>query len=101
LISLAESARVDLWGSGVSVVTICPGYVKSEMTAKHNPKKMFFLLETEDGARRILDGMRSKRRVVHFPWQLSFPMKYLVRLMPGFLYERVISLVGERVQARR
>lgn len=87
LITLLESVRVDLRPTGVSVVTVCPGFVKSEITARNDPKQMWFLLETEDGARRILDGIKAKRRVVHFPWQLSYPVIYLLHNLPGFLYD--------------
>lgn len=87
LIALLESARVDLRGTGVRVVTVCPGFVRSEMTARNDARDMMFLLETDDGARRILRGIEAGRRVVHFPWQLSVPMKYLVARMPDALYD--------------
>lgn len=93
LIAMLESTRVDLRGTGVSVVTVCPGFVKSEITARNKPEQMPFLLETEDGARRILDGIKAKRRVVHFPWQLSLPVIYLLHNLPGFLYDRLASLI--------
>lgn len=89
LVTLLESARVDLQGTGVRVVTVCPGFVRSELTERNDPKEMWFLLETEDGARRILDGIEAGERLVHFPWQLSLPMRYLVRLMPVWLYDRI------------
>jgi NAD(P)-dependent dehydrogenase (short-subunit alcohol dehydrogenase family) len=83
---MLESARVDLRGTGVDVVTVCPGFVRSEMTAR-NEDWMPFLLETADGARRIIEGIQSRRRVVHFPWQLSLPMIYVARHLPGWLYD--------------
>ena len=45
-ISYLESLRVELHGSGVKVVTICPGYIKTPMTAV-NPYPMPFLLEAD------------------------------------------------------
>jgi hypothetical protein len=55
-----------------------------------------FLLEIEDGVGRILRGIDSKRRVVHFPWQLSYLMKYGVHNMPGFGYDWLMSrLAGQ------
>ncbi|MEK7744672.1 MAG: short-chain dehydrogenase, partial [Elusimicrobiota bacterium] len=60
------------------------------MTAR-NPRPMPFLLETEDGVRRMIAGIEARRRLVHFPWQLSLPMKYLVRNLPGFLYEPIAA----------
>lgn len=91
LVTLLESTRIDLRGTGVSVVTVCPGFVKSEMTGRNDPRDMAFLLEVEDGARRIIDGIRRKRRLVHFPWQLSYPMVYLIHNMPDGLYEWIAS----------
>ena len=35
LVTLLESARIDLRGTGVSVVTVCPGFVRSEMTDRN------------------------------------------------------------------
>ena len=87
LYALLESTRVDLRGTGVDVVTVCPGFVKSEMTDRNDKKQMPFLLETEDGAARIIRGIQARRRVVHFPWQLSLPMIYLVHNLPGWFYD--------------
>lgn len=91
LVSLLESTRIDLRGTGVDVVTVCPGFVKSEITARNDPRQMWFLLETKDGARRIIEGIEARRRVVHFPWQLSLPVLYVLRLLPGFLYDRLAA----------
>lgn len=96
LSTLLESTRLDLRGTGVDVVIVCPGFVKSEMTDRNDPKEMMFLLEVDDGARRILDGIKNRRRVVHFPWQLSYPMKYLVTSIPDFLYDRLFSRLRRR-----
>lgn len=91
LATLLESARVDLRGTGVRVVTVCPGYVKSEMVAGRDPAELWFLLETEDGARRILRGIEQGRRLVAFPWQLAWLMRYAVRHLPGFLYDPLVA----------
>ncbi|OGR84336.1 MAG: hypothetical protein A3J74_06900 [Elusimicrobia bacterium RIFCSPHIGHO2_02_FULL_57_9] len=93
---LLESARLDLRGTGVRVVIVCPGFVKSELTGGRS-KSMPFILEGEDGARRIINGIKRGKKVVHFPWQLSLPMKYLVRPMPDFLYD----FLATQLEARR
>lgn len=87
LITLLESARVDLIGTGVDVVTVCPGFVRSEMTDRNNPGTMPFLMETADGVEAMLAGIDARRRVVHFPWQLSYATKYLLPAIPDFLYD--------------
>lgn len=87
LISLLESMRVDLRGTGVDVVTVCPGFVKSEMTDRNEIGSMPFLMETGDGVAAMLAGLDARRRVVHFPWQLSYPTKYVLPALPDFFYE--------------
>ncbi|MFI5347415.1 MAG: SDR family NAD(P)-dependent oxidoreductase [Elusimicrobiota bacterium] len=94
LITLLESTRVDLRGTGVDVVTVCPGFVKSEMTDRNNPGSMPFVMETPDGAAAILAGIDARRRVVHFPWQLSYAMKYGVASLPDFAYDWLAGKLG-------
>lgn len=103
LMTLLESARVDLRGTGVDVVIVCPGFVKSEITDRNAPGEMPFLMSTEDGVACLLAGIEARRRVVHFPWQLSYSMKYVVARLPGFLYDWLITLVPRKMKkpARR
>jgi short-subunit dehydrogenase len=96
LITLLESASLDLRGTGVSIVTVCPGFVKSEMTDRNDIKQMPFLLECEDGSRRIIEGIRRHKRLVHFPWQLSVPVIYGLHNTPDFLYEWLGSKFKKR-----
>ncbi len=95
--AMLEATRIDLIGTGVDVVTVCPGFVKSEMTDRNDPRQMPFLLETEDGAARILDGIEKRRRVVHFPWQLSYPVKYFLAHLPDGIYD----WLGHKFLSRR
>lgn len=96
LSTLLESARVDLRGTGVRVVTVCPGFVKTEMTARNDPKDMWFMLETADGAARVLRGVERGSSLVHFPWQLSWPMKYVIARLPNFVYDPLFSKFVKR-----
>lgn len=91
LTTLLESLRVDLRGTGVEVVIVCPGFVRSEITDRNDPKEMIQLLDTADGARRILRGIDRRRRVVHFPFPLTWIIRYVIRPMPGWLYDRFAS----------
>jgi short-subunit dehydrogenase len=94
LLTMLESVRVDLRGTGVDVVAVCPGFVKSEMTDRNNPKSMPFLMETADGVAAMLRGLDARRRVVHFPLALSLPMIYGLAHLPGFLYDPLAARLG-------
>lgn len=87
LVAMLESTRLDLRGSGVRVVTVCPGFIKSELTGRNEPGKMPFLMETADGARAILDGIAAGRAMVHFPWPLSTFMRHVARNLPAALFD--------------
>jgi NAD(P)-dependent dehydrogenase (short-subunit alcohol dehydrogenase family) len=87
LATLLESTRVDLRGTGVRVVTVFPGFIRNRGVPTDADRGKPFLLDLEDGARRILDGIESGRSVVHFPWPLSFPMRHVVRHLPAPVFD--------------
>jgi short-subunit dehydrogenase len=88
-ITWLESLRAELYGSGVSVVCICPGYIDTPMT-RVNRWHMPFLLTAEDAARRIARAIAAKRRLAVIPWQMAL-VSILLRLIPGWLYDRIAS----------
>ena len=91
LATLLESTRVDLRGTGVEVVTVCPGFIKNGNTSPGDEPAKPFVLELEDGVRRILAGIDRKGRTVHFPWPLSHFMRHVVRNMPDRFYDWLVS----------
>ena len=95
LSTLLESTRVDLRGTGVDVVIVCPGFIRNGSSIPGEEGSKPFLMPLEDGVRRILAGIDRKKRVVLFPCQLSYLMMYVVHNMPGVSYDWLISrLVG-------
>ena len=85
-IAWLESLRVELAGSGVAVVTVCPGYVDTPMT-RVNRYSMPFLLPSEDAARRIARTIAARRTFVVVPWQMAL-VGGLMRRLPNWLYDR-------------
>jgi short-subunit dehydrogenase len=69
-----EGLRIQLRARGIAVTTICPGFVRTSMTASH-PFKMPFLLEPEEAARRVARALRRKTKVFNFPWPMSRMVK--------------------------
>jgi short-subunit dehydrogenase len=88
-ISWLESLRAELYGSGVSVVCICPGYIDTPMT-QVNRYRMPFLLPAEESARRIARAIAARRRLAVIPWQMA-AVSTLLRILPGWLYDRMAA----------
>jgi short-subunit dehydrogenase len=86
-ISYLESLRVELHGSGVAVVTICPGYIRTPMTAV-NRYRMPFIIDAEDAARRFARVIERKRRFAVIPWQMML-VSLVLRCLPRWLYDRL------------
>jgi short-subunit dehydrogenase len=88
-IAYLESLRVELRGSGIHVVTVCPGYVATPMTAE-NPYPMPFLLQSDVAARRIANAIARRRRLYVLPWQMAIGGR-LFRALPRAFYDRFFA----------
>jgi short-subunit dehydrogenase len=87
VISYLESLRVELHGSNVKVVTICPGYIITPMTA-HNPYSMPFILEADEAAMRIVRAIERQTAFTVIPWQMGL-IGYVLKYLPDFIYDRL------------
>lgn len=96
-ISYLESLRVELRHSGVRVVTICPGYIKSPMTAV-NPYPMPFILEADEAARRIARAIARQTTFTVIPWQMGL-VGGLLKLLPRWLYDRLFAHAPHKPRA--
>ena len=88
-IAWMESLRTEMRGSGVSVVTICPGYIDTPMT-RVNRFRMPFLLSADEAARRIARAIERRPRVAVVPWQMAM-VAVALRNLPGWLYDRLAA----------
>ena len=73
-INLLESLRVHVVRSGVRVVTICPGFVRTDLTAG-NAFPMPFMIEPDAAGRAICDGLERERTEIVFPARMAIAMK--------------------------
>ncbi len=86
---LLESARIELAQYGITVITVKPGFVISDMTAK-NDFYMPFLMETNKAARIIIQGIEKEKKEIKFP----FPMALLVsiaKMIPNYFYDSTLQ----------
>jgi short-subunit dehydrogenase len=89
IIRWLEALRIELAGSGIAVVTVCPGYVDTPMT-RVNPYRMPFRLPADEAARRIARAIRARRRFAVIPWQMAL-VSCLLPVLPGWLYDRMAA----------
>jgi len=88
-IAYLESLRVELRGSGVSVVTICPGYIATSMTSK-NPYRMPFLMDAQVAASKMARAIAARKRFYVLPWQMAL-VGWVLRRLPRPLYDLLFA----------
>ncbi|MGV8933633.1 MAG: SDR family oxidoreductase [Gallionellaceae bacterium] len=87
--SYLESLRVELKSSGIKVVTICPGYIRTPMT-NVNTYAMPFIIDADDAARRFARVIAQGRSFAVIPWQMGLVGR-LLKSLPNWLYDWTFS----------
>jgi len=88
-IAYLESLRVELVGSGVAVVTICPGYIATPMT-EGNPYPMPFLLPADRAGQLIARAIDRQQSFYVLPWQMAW-LGRLLKILPRSIYDRALA----------
>jgi len=81
--SYGESLRGGLAPDGIEVSVICPGFVRSRMTAA-NPFKMPFLMDARRAAKIIKRGLARNKARIAFPFPTYF-VAWLTGALPPAL----------------
>ena len=79
-----ESLRSHLAAEGIAVSVICPGFVKTRMTAV-NRFPMPLLMEADAAAQVIRRGLARNRARIAFPWPLASLVWLIAALPPGLV----------------
>lgn len=95
LIALTEALRPELEGENVEMVLINPGFVDTPLTRK-NTFPMPFLIDVDQAARIIIDGLEKGRFEIVFPWQMAILMK-LLGILPYWLFLPVARQLLRRI----
>lgn len=88
-ITYLESLRLELRNDGIGVVTVCPGYVDTPMTAG-NPYRMPFLMPVDRAAVAIADAIASGKRFYVLPWQMAVA-GWMLRRLPRPVYDALFT----------
>jgi short-subunit dehydrogenase len=84
-----ESLRIDLRDSGVDVTIIHPGFIKTPLTSGREAQ-MPWLMELDDGVKKIVKAIEARKKSYAFPWQLATIVRAAM-LFPIPLYDRVMA----------
>jgi len=93
-INLLKALRGAVASRGISVTTVCPGFVRTDLTAK-NTFPMPFMIDADTAARSICDGLERGRMEIVFPLPMAVLMK-VARLLPV----RVWAAISRRMTNR-
>lgn len=94
--TLLEGLRVDLWDTGIRVSIVCPGFVKTPLTAKHK----FALpgaISAEQAAHYIVKGISKRSHEIHFPKPISLLQK-LITSLPHPIFIFIMRLALKRIK---
>ena len=80
MINLCETLHVELAPLGIDLKLVNPGFVRTPLTDK-NDFPMPFLMEPEDAARSMANGLESKKFEIAFPRTFVWILKFL-RFLP-------------------
>jgi short-subunit dehydrogenase len=81
-----DGLRMDLHGTGVHAMTLCPGFVETPFTA-HNPS-MFFVMRVEEAVDAMVRAVDRRARVSTFPWQMRL-LRPVLGLAPEALVRKL------------
>ena len=88
LINLCEALKIELYGTGVAISLINPGFVETPLTDK-NDFPMPFLMPVDKAVDAIMTGLRKRRFEIAFPKRLAIILK-IARCLPYALYFRLV-----------
>jgi short-subunit dehydrogenase len=91
--ALLDAVRVEVRPLGIAVTTICPGWIRTPMTATLDLPGVV-MMDVEEAARRILAALRARRTFVAFPaglaWQARL-LRHLPRRLGDWLAHRLLE----------
>jgi short-subunit dehydrogenase len=81
-----EGLRPELMPYNIAVTALCPGFIKTDLTAS-NTVPMPFIMDVHVAVRKMLRAIAAKRARYAFPWQM-YALIRLSRLVPDTLIAR-------------
>jgi short-subunit dehydrogenase len=93
LIAYLEALRPGLRRRGVTVTTVCPGFVRTRMCTDVPYQRPVPMIEPEEAARYLVRAVERRPRNCIFPWSMRIGLAFL-RYMPDGCFDRLMRWVG-------
>jgi short-subunit dehydrogenase len=95
LIAYLEALRPGLRRRGVTVTTVCPGFVRTQMCTDIPYRQPVKMIEPEDAARHLVRAIDRRPRNCVFPWDMRVGLAIL-KYMPDPFFDRLMYWFGPR-----
>ena len=86
LIAYLEAIRPGLRKRGVTVTTVCPGFVRTKMCADLPYQRPIKMIEPEEAARHLVRAVERRPRNCVFPFSMRFGLA-LLKYMPDSFFD--------------
>lgn len=94
LTHLMEAARIELKGKGIEVITIRPGFIKTQLASELSSQTPF-VMEVPEAARKIIKAIDNSKSTYSFPWMTAM-FTSLVRVLPNWIFDSLSAkIIGE------
>lgn len=95
--AIMDGLRVELKPLGIHTTTVCPGWVKTQMTSNVSTNEA--LMEVDDAAREIAYAIARKKAFYTFPRQMRWRMRILT-MLPRSWQDWYIARLMHRVKVK-
>jgi short-subunit dehydrogenase len=95
LIAYLEAMRPGLRKRGVTVTTVCPGFVRTKMCADLPYQRPVKMIEPEEAARHLVRAVERRPRNCVFPMSMRFGLA-LLKYMPDGCFDWMMRQAGPR-----
>ena len=95
LISYLEAMRPGLRRRGVTVTTVCPGFVRTKMCTGFPYQRPVKMIEPEEAARHLVRAVERRPRNCVFPFSMRFGLA-LLKYMPDWCFDWMMRLAGPK-----
>ena len=93
LIAYLEAMRPGLSRRGVTVTTVCPGFVRTRLSTNVPYKRPVKMIEPEAAARHLVRAVERRPRNCVFPFDMRIGLAIL-KYMPDSLFDRLMRWFG-------